>query len=114
MGASEHPLLGAALQLAGDQEGWLFTGRLSTKSHPWLADHAVMGSGLMPGTGFIELALAAAERTGSQTVEELTLQAPLLLKDEGSVQIQLSSLSLTRQGGARANHLLAPAGPIRG
>ena len=59
-----HPLLGAALDLAGEGEGLVLTGRLSTESHPWLADHAVMGTVLLPGTAFVELALAAAERVG--------------------------------------------------
>ncbi len=87
--SAEHPLLGAALHLAGADEGWLLTGRLSTQSHPWLKDHAVIDTPLLPGTGFIELALAAAQRTGSRTIEELTLEAPLLLDDRG-VQLQLS------------------------
>ena len=43
-----------------DGEGALFTGRLSLESHPWLADHAVMGTVLLPGTAFLELALHAA------------------------------------------------------
>ncbi len=90
LGAGEHPMLSAALHLAGEEDGWLFTGRLSLRSHPWLRDHAVMGQVLMPGTGLLELALAAGERVGAPVVEELTLERPLLFVDEGSVQIQLS------------------------
>ena len=37
--AADHPLLGAAVRLAGEA-GWLFTGRVSLSTHPWLADHA--------------------------------------------------------------------------
>jgi polyene macrolide polyketide synthase len=89
--SAEHPLLGAALHLAGEEdEGWIFTGRLSTETHPWLKDHAVMDSVLMPGTGFVELALAAGQRVGSEAVEELTLYAPLLLTDDGAVQLQIT------------------------
>jgi acyl transferase domain-containing protein/D-arabinose 1-dehydrogenase-like Zn-dependent alcohol dehydrogenase/acyl carrier protein len=90
LGSGEHPLLGAALRLAGEEEGWLFTGRVSLSSHPWLADHAVMGQVLMPGTGFVELALAAGERVGAEIVEELTLERPLLFGEEGAMQIQLT------------------------
>jgi pimaricinolide synthase PimS1 len=90
MGAGEHPLLGGALPLAGEQDGWLFTGRISLKTHPWLADHAVMDRVLMPGAGFIELALAAGQRVGAEIVEELTFERPLLLDEQGAVQIQLS------------------------
>src|SRR5207244_10305785 len=53
-GAADPPLLGAAVALAGE-ERWLFTGRLSLKSHPWLADHAVFEAVLLPGTAFVEL-----------------------------------------------------------
>jgi acyl transferase domain-containing protein/D-arabinose 1-dehydrogenase-like Zn-dependent alcohol dehydrogenase/acyl carrier protein len=90
LGSGEHPLLGAALRLAGEEEGWLFTGRVSLRSHPWLADYAVMGQVLMPGTGFVELALAAGEKVGTEVVEELILERPLLFGKEGATQIQLA------------------------
>jgi acyl transferase domain-containing protein/acyl carrier protein len=99
--SAEHPLLGAEMALAGDEDGWLFTGRISLKSHPWLIDHAVMGQVLMPGTGFLELALAAGERIGAGLVEELTLERPLPLGEEGAVQIQLS-VSGPDEGGRRS------------
>ena len=44
----------------------------------------------MPGTGFVELALTAGETVGAEVVEELTLERPLLLDEEGAVQMQLS------------------------
>ena len=47
--SAEHPLLGAAVELADDR-GWLSTGRLSLETHAWLSEHAVMGSILLPGT----------------------------------------------------------------
>ncbi len=84
-----HPLLGAAVGLAGGDE-WLFTGRVSLESHPWLADHVVMGVVLLPGTAFLELALYAGSRIGCEVVQELTLEAPLLLAQDGGVQLQVS------------------------
>ncbi|MCP2170438.1 Acyl transferase domain-containing protein [Goodfellowiella coeruleoviolacea] len=84
----EHPLLGAAVALAGG-DGFLFTGVLSVRTHPWLADHAVMGTVLLPGTAFVELALRAGEQAGCGTVEELTLAAPLVLPEQGNVRIQV-------------------------
>ncbi|MDE3069872.1 MAG: acyltransferase domain-containing protein, partial [Acidobacteriota bacterium] len=87
---AEHPLLGAIVPLA-EGEGTVFTGRLSLDSHPWLADHAVMDTPLLPGTAFLELALTAAERLGAGSIEELTLHAPLLLGEDGEArQLQLS------------------------
>ena len=88
LAAAEHPLLGAAVGLA-DSDGVLLTGRVSLQSHPWLADHAVMGSVLFPGTGFVELAVRAADQVGCDGVRELTLHAPLILPEEGGVQVQV-------------------------
>ena len=89
LGAVEHPLLGAAVRLARG-EGWLFTGRLSLESHPWLADHAVLDTVLLPGTAFLELALSVGRMVGCETLDELTLQAPLLLGEQGAVQLQIA------------------------
>ncbi|MBT2212472.1 type I polyketide synthase [Actinomadura sp. NEAU-AAG7] len=83
-----HPLLGAVIGLAG-ADGLLLTGRLSAQGHPWLADHAVHGAVLLPGTGFVELAIQAGDQVGCGRIEELTLEAPLILPDEGGVQVQV-------------------------
>jgi acyl transferase domain-containing protein/thioesterase domain-containing protein len=94
---ADHPLLGAAVALADDR-GMLFTGRLSLESHPWLADHAVMGTVLLAGTAFAELALHAGREVGSPVVAELTLEAPLLLPERGAVALQLSVGELGESG----------------
>ncbi|MEV4976919.1 SDR family NAD(P)-dependent oxidoreductase [Streptomyces scopuliridis] len=83
-----HPLLGAALTPAG-RDGLTLTGRLSLRTHPWLADHAVLDTVLLPGTAFIELALHAGDRVGCPDVEELTLHAPLLIPGTGAIRLQL-------------------------
>ncbi|MET9929411.1 type I polyketide synthase, partial [Streptomyces sp. NPDC006320] len=83
-----HPLLGAAVAVA-DRPTLLLTGRISRHSHPWLADHAVHGTALLPGTGLVELALRAGEYAGCERVEELTLSAPLLLPEHDGVQLQI-------------------------
>jgi acyl transferase domain-containing protein/acyl carrier protein len=86
--AAGHPLLGAALPRA-DGEGWLFTGRLSTDSHPWLAEHVVKGAVLVPGTTFVEIALHVARTAGCDTVEELVMEAPLVLSEHEQVALQV-------------------------
>ncbi|MEU4955286.1 type I polyketide synthase, partial [Streptomyces lavendulae] len=85
--AAEHPLLGAAVALA-DGEGALLTGRLSPATHPWLTDHTVMGTVLLPGTALVDLALRAAEEVGCDRVDELTLGAPLVLRERAAVRLQ--------------------------
>ena len=92
-----HPLLGAAVVLA-DERGWLFTGRISLESHPWLADHAVLGTVLLPGTAFVELALHVGREAGCPVIEELTLQAPLALPEQGAVVLQLGVGELDEDG----------------
>ncbi len=100
--AAEHPLLGAAVELAdGEGTSLLLTGRLSLAAHPWLADHAVGGVALLPATAFLELALRAAEQVEAPSVEELTLQAPLVLPETGGVAIQVS-VSGPDEHGSRA------------
>jgi acyl transferase domain-containing protein/acyl carrier protein len=96
--SAQHPFLGAALELAGEQEGLVLTGRLSLDSHPWLSDHAVMDTVLLPGMGFLELALAVCQHVGAQVIEELTLQAPLLLEPKGARQLQLTLSAPDEQG----------------
>ncbi|EME97588.1 type I polyketide synthase [Streptomyces mobaraensis NBRC 13819 = DSM 40847] len=88
LGAVDHPLLAAAVELP-DGDGVLYSGRLSARTHPWLADHTVLGRTLLPGTACLELALWAAERAGCGLVEELTLHAPLVVGDAG-VRLRLA------------------------
>jgi acyl transferase domain-containing protein/NADP-dependent 3-hydroxy acid dehydrogenase YdfG/acyl carrier protein len=87
LAAATHPLLGATVPLA-DGDGALLTARLAVSSQPWLAGHAVFDVPLLPGTGFVELALAAAHEVGMAQVDELTLEAPLATR--GPVQLQVT------------------------
>ncbi|HEY7146006.1 MAG TPA: type I polyketide synthase, partial [Streptosporangiaceae bacterium] len=84
-----HPLIGAELSLA-DGDGLLFTSALSVASHPWLADHAVGGSVLLPGAALVELALQAGARLGCGQLDELANQAPLVLPEDGAVHVQVA------------------------
>src|SRR5207248_9318461 len=86
--AGEHPLLGAMVTVA-EGDTLLFTGRISRHSLPWLADHRVLGSVMLPGTAFLDLTLHAAHRAGYATVDELLLEAPLPLAD-AAVQLQVA------------------------
>ncbi|MFE0603975.1 type I polyketide synthase [Streptomyces sp. NPDC058871] len=87
--AVDHPLLGAGTELA-DSDGFLFTARFSVRTHPWLADHGVYEGVLFPATAFLELAVRAGDQVGCDQVEELTLEAPLVLPAGGAVALQLT------------------------
>ncbi|MGW1794336.1 SDR family NAD(P)-dependent oxidoreductase, partial [Streptomyces tubercidicus] len=106
--SAHHPLLGAAVSLAHSEDGTdgtygtdspygtpesgavVFTGRVSVAAQPWLAEHVVSGSILLPGTAFLELAVRAGDQVGCTQVVELTLQAPLVLPERGAVQLQVA------------------------
>ncbi|MFC5754742.1 SDR family NAD(P)-dependent oxidoreductase [Actinomadura rugatobispora] len=96
---AEHPLLGAAVELA-DSEGLLFTGRLSLQTHPWLAGHMVGDTVLLPGTAFVEMAFHAGHRVDLARLEELTIEAPLVVPESGGVNVQLA-LAASGEDGAR-------------
>ncbi|MFJ6690606.1 SDR family NAD(P)-dependent oxidoreductase [Streptomyces sp. NPDC091294] len=97
--ATGHPLLGAAVSLAGS-DGVVLTGRLSAAAQPWLADHQVLGSVLFPGAGFVDLALHAAGQVDCDILEELTLQAPLVLAADAVVHLQVA-VEAPEEGGRR-------------
>ncbi|EWM17465.1 erythronolide synthase [Kutzneria sp. 744] len=86
--AADHPLLGAVVGLAGG-DGVVLTGRVSLRSHPWLADHVMSGVVLFPGTAFVELAVRAGDQVGLDVVEDLTLESPLALPETGGVALQI-------------------------
>nr|WCD56696.1 polyketide synthase [Streptomyces sp.] len=91
--AARHPLLGAVISRAGE-DGIILTGRVSLRSHPWLADHAIAGTVLLPGTAFVELAVRAGDQVGCDAIEELTLATPLTVPADGTgiaLQIQVAA-----------------------
>ncbi|WP_219825780.1 type I polyketide synthase [Nonomuraea typhae] len=88
---SAHPLLTAVVPVADG--GLVLTGRLSVKAAPWLADHAVEGGVLLPGAAFAELALEAAAAAGCARVEELVIEAPLVLDGAARLQVVVSAPS---------------------
>jgi acyl transferase domain-containing protein/acyl carrier protein len=95
-----HPILGAAVRLAGSDD-LVLSGRLSPRSHAWLADHVVSGQVLVPGTALVELVLRAGGEVGCGVVEELTLAAPLTLAENDVVRMQVR-VGAVEESGRRA------------
>ncbi|WP_143265463.1 type I polyketide synthase, partial [Amycolatopsis lexingtonensis] len=83
-----HPLLGAAVELP-ESGGFLFAGELSVRRQAWLGQHEILGTKLLPGTAFLELAGRAGAQVGCARVEELTFAAPLVLPASGGVRVQV-------------------------
>jgi acyl transferase domain-containing protein/aryl carrier-like protein len=86
--SADHPFLRSvsAMGAIGDI---VLTGRLSTQEHPWLADHAVGDTVLLPGTAFVELAAHAGRRLDCDLLEELVLESPLVLDQILATLIQV-------------------------
>ncbi|MEU7407601.1 polyketide synthase dehydratase domain-containing protein, partial [Streptomyces sp. NPDC044948] len=87
--AARHPLLSAVTELP-DSGGLILTGRLALGEQPWLADHRIGSTAILPGTGFVELAIRAGDAVGADVLEDLTLQAPLVLPEHGGVAVQVA------------------------
>ncbi|MET7361616.1 SDR family NAD(P)-dependent oxidoreductase [Streptomyces sp. NPDC005562] len=97
MASVGHPLLGACVELA-ESDSYLLTGRLSRKAPSWLAEHVVAGTTLVPGAALVEWVLRAADEAGCATLDELMLQAPLVLPESGGLQIQVVVGAVDEQG----------------
>ncbi|MGW6932262.1 type I polyketide synthase [Lentzea sp. NPDC054927] len=83
-----HPLLGAAIAVAGTDE-FVLSGRLSLATYPWIADHVVGGAVLFPGTGFLDFAIRAGDMVGCDRVDGLTIVVPLVLPERDAVAVQV-------------------------
>jgi phthiocerol/phenolphthiocerol synthesis type-I polyketide synthase D len=121
--ASAHPLLGTHVELPSGREH-VWQADVGTDLLPWLADHKVHGRPVMPGTGFAEIALAAASEAlglpaqsvtvGVEVEQMLPLDASTQLTtqltrgehDGDEIRIEIHSRSAT---GAWIRHAVAKA-----
>ncbi|MGX1676511.1 beta-ketoacyl synthase N-terminal-like domain-containing protein, partial [Streptomyces sp. NPDC055400] len=87
---TQHPLLTAATTLA-QGDALLLTGRISLRTHPWLADHAIEGTAVLPAAAALELALEAGRLLGDLPVAELTLDTPVVFPATGGVDVQVTA-----------------------
>ncbi|HEV2634427.1 MAG TPA: type I polyketide synthase [Actinocrinis sp.] len=113
----DHPLLDTAIPLARETDGTadeiVLTGQLSQTSHPWLADHVVLGAVVVPGTAYVEMAVRAADEVGLDLLDELIIEAPLVLPERGATQIQVA-VGATDAAGRRAIAIYSRPDPGQG
>ncbi|GAA0442331.1 type I polyketide synthase [Streptomyces stramineus] len=88
-GTIDHPLLGERAALA--EPAW--HGPFDPARAPWLADHKVGETVVMPATGLVEMALAAGRRVHDASVEitDLTIPRALLLPFDDESQLELQT-----------------------
>ncbi|MFE4517463.1 SDR family NAD(P)-dependent oxidoreductase, partial [Kitasatospora sp. NPDC056783] len=96
-GRLDHPLLRDAMELP-DDNGVVLTGRLATAAQPWLTEHVIAGSPLLPAAAFVDLALRAGEHVGCPAVEDLTLETPLVVADGTQVSVTVGPDREGRRG----------------
>ncbi|MGW7587326.1 type I polyketide synthase [Kitasatospora sp. NPDC054769] len=118
-GRIDHPLLRDAMELP-DDNGVVLTGQLATAAQPWLTEHVITGSPLLPGAAFVDLALRAGEHVGCPAVEDLTLETPLVVADGVQVSVTVGpdragrrSLSIhSRADGEWVRHATGTLGAV--
>ncbi|GLY26404.1 hypothetical protein Misp04_61350 [Micromonospora sp. NBRC 101691] len=110
---TEHGLLDAELVTAADDVR-IHGGRLSVQTRPWLADHVVWGSVVVPGSALVEMALHAGAQAACDTLEELTLAAPIVLPEQGARTVQLHLAAPDEHGRRRVTIHSRPADDPRG
>ncbi|MPY62589.1 type I polyketide synthase, partial [Streptomyces spongiae] len=88
LAATDHPLLGAALPVAGAGD-LVLTGTLSRTLHPWLDGCAVDGAVRLPGAALLEAAVRAGDQVDTPHVADFALTEPVTVPDHGALQVQI-------------------------
>ena len=94
-----HPLLGNKLALA-DSNQIRFQGQINATNPEYLQDHCLENQIVFPATGYLEIALAAAQQLYSNSnlqLEDFVIKQPLLLYDEViNIQTVITKLNSDR------------------
>ncbi|MGZ6779322.1 MAG: type I polyketide synthase, partial [Mycobacterium sp.] len=85
-GPAVSGILGNAKDLASGDS--VYTSRLSVKSQPWLADHVIYGTVVVPGATYAAMALAAIGTPAR--VKDVFFYEPIILPEKSSREVQLT------------------------
>ncbi|MFD9592377.1 type I polyketide synthase [Kitasatospora sp. NPDC059973] len=102
--AAQHPLLGTHVHDPDQPGRHLWQAPISPARLPWLGDHRVAGTPVLPGTGFAEMLLAAGcevLRSDRIVMKGLRIETPLVLDPEPEVVTRL-----TEQDGVLSGQVL--------
>ncbi len=95
-GSAVSGILGSAKDLASGD--CVYTSRLSVKSQPWLSDHVIYGTVVVPGATYAAMALTAVGAPAR--VKEVFFYEPIILPEKSSREVQLT-LHPAADGGER-------------
>ncbi|MDA2892508.1 SDR family NAD(P)-dependent oxidoreductase [Mycolicibacterium sp. BiH015] len=79
-------ILGSAKELASGDS--VYTSRLSVKSQPWLSDHVIYGTVVVPGATYAAMALAAVGTPAH--AKDVFFYEPIILPEKSSREVQLT------------------------
>ncbi|KUI24956.1 polyketide synthase [Mycobacterium sp. IS-1742] len=85
-GPAASGILGSAKELASGDT--VYTSRVSVKSHPWLSDHVIYGTVVVPGATYAPMALAAVGTPAR--VKDVFFYEPIILPEKASREAQLT------------------------
>lgn len=89
--SADHPLLGERVYVSTQPSSHFWQQRLHGLDLPYLLEHRVSGKGIFPGSGYIEIALAAAKQLRPDrevTLEKVRLERMMVLTPEEDYLIQ--------------------------
>ncbi|MEN3616181.1 acyltransferase domain-containing protein, partial [Plantactinospora sp. ZYX-F-223] len=84
----DHPVLTGITRTTQD-EPTVVTGRIDSQTLPWLDDHAVNGTTLVPGTALVEWLIRIGDELGHNRIAELTIHTPLTIRDQSTRHIHV-------------------------
>ena len=87
-----HPLLGSRQR--SPHPGAQYLAEVTAADPAWLSEHVVLGHTLMPGTAYVEMALAAAREMGQSgpvTVRQIAIETPLRLDLDQSTLVHFDA-----------------------
>jgi acyl transferase domain-containing protein/NADPH:quinone reductase-like Zn-dependent oxidoreductase/acyl carrier protein len=85
-GQAVSGILGSAKELASGDS--VYSSRLSVKSQPWLSDHVIYGTVVVPGATYAAMALAAVGTPAY--AKDVFFYEPIILPEKASREVQLS------------------------
>ncbi|WP_018602684.1 type I polyketide synthase [Mycobacterium sp. 155] len=86
VGSVGSGILGSAKDLASGDS--VYTSRLSVKSQPWLSDHVIYGTVVVPGATYAAMALAAVGTPAH--AKDVFFYEPIILPKKSSREVQLT------------------------
>jgi acyl transferase domain-containing protein/NADPH:quinone reductase-like Zn-dependent oxidoreductase/acyl carrier protein len=97
-----HELLGEPTH-APMLDATIYETKIDVNSPSWLADHRLAGTVIFPGTGYLEMVLAAAGT--DSMVDSLLISEPLVLTDDREVTLQ--TMVVAGRDDVREVHILS-------